>query len=62
MTDDTAATLQMDYDWAVHEHGPDSVQAKEAEKLAYDYFNTRYRRAAYVPNPLPATNLNRNSS
>ena len=37
--DDTAATLQQEYDWAVHDFGVDSKQAKQAELAAQQFFN-----------------------
>jgi hypothetical protein len=36
---DTAASLQIAYDKAVHEHGPDSIEAHDAERAARNYFN-----------------------
>ena len=36
--DDTAATLQQEYDWAVHDFGVNSWQAIDAQFEARQYF------------------------
>lgn len=37
--DDTAASLQQDYDEAVHTHGAESLEAWAAKQEALRYFN-----------------------
>lgn len=36
--DDTAASLQQDFDQAVSKYGPDSIEALDAERAARNYF------------------------
>lgn len=38
---EAAATVQIEYDMAVHNFGVDSNEAKRAEKAALDFFNPR---------------------
>lgn len=45
---DAAAALQMAYDQAVNEHGPDSQQAHDAEREALQFFQ-RVRLAPVEP-------------
>ena len=48
--DDTAATLQQEYDWAVHDFGVDSKQAKQAELAAQQFFkNMRVNEPRLYP-------------
>ena len=47
---DTAATLQQEYDQAVHEYGADSPQAINAEKAAQEFFkNMRVNEPRLYP-------------
>jgi len=52
--DDTAATLQQEYDWAVHDFGVDSKQAKQAELAAQQFFNGNPPLEPVSLKPVPA--------
>jgi hypothetical protein len=54
---DTAATLQQEYDWAVHDFGVDSKQAKQAkqaELAAQQFFTGNPPLEPVSPKPVPA--------